>query len=193
MTQEHPNNLLKNSLLLGAGGRRRPLSSTQYCRLRKVDEPHQHFLCNAQSAVLQAREHCWVWWKRRQLGNLWGPLQILDFQRCHHQLMGLQEIRDSGDLIRDWLSDVTVYQQLRLIHFQKVTHCWSVSAAGAKPLARPYITLRTWGFRDLAGEARKHLAHHASFTFYGSVLSSRLPACFFSDLRCLTEQDFEMS
>lgn len=130
-------------------------------------------------------------------GEIWGtcggPLQILDFQRCHHHLTGLEEIRDSGDLIRDWLSDVTAYWQLKLIHFQKVTHCWSVSAAGAKPLAWPYITLRTWGFRDLAGEARKYLAYHASFTFYGSVLSSRLPACFFSDLRCLTEQNFEMS
>lgn len=33
-----------------------------------------------------------------------------------------------------WLSDVTTCLQLKLIHFQEVTCCWSLSAACAEPL-----------------------------------------------------------
>lgn len=64
----------------------------------------------------------------------------------------MEELGDGEDPVRDWLSDVMACGQLKLIHFQKVTRCQSASAAGAKPLAQPYITLRTRGFGDLAGE-----------------------------------------
>lgn len=80
------------------------------------------------------------------------PCIILGFWRCYCHLTGLGELRGGKELVRDRLSDVTVYRQLKLIHFQKVTRCRSASAAGAKPLAQPYITLRTRGFGDLAGE-----------------------------------------
>lgn len=185
MTWEHYH-LLKYSFFLASERAAFPKRS-RHCRLRRGEEACRH---SHTTLTTWSHNKLSVTETGRYQELIGGLFQCQSLALSSAGLLEIPSISDSPGRAEGWPRPAPGLAQwcdsdveLKLIHFQKVRHCWSVPAAGAQPLAQSYITLRTWSFWDLASErgtVRKYLTQHASFTFYGSILSSRLPNCFFS-------------